>query len=246
MNSGSFWVLRIYELMPDCLGAAPGAKWVFSPRDHGGSQYVVCDEDTDATVERYSSLVEALDAAMSPMTGRGQITLSRAMLSDNGVRWGEQHVLASLDEWRHGNSFVTAEGIGQTKDRFVQYLQAVLTSQPPIPRRGAVLLLMSIVPLVDVLLVGVLVFQSWPHLPWSYFAATLMLALAWGFVTLCRGEVFLRPSGQMVQIVLGLACLGVNAWAFWRYGWKIGLVEVFVISVGATTGRSIVTGLIHR
>ena len=83
-------------------------------------------------------------------------------------------------------------------------------------------------------------------MPWIYFTLTFLFAILAGFAAFSRGGVFRRASGQILQGVLSLVCFAFIGWAFWRYGWKIGLVEVPVIFIGAAVGQSIITALIHR
>jgi len=71
---------------------------------------------------------------------------------------------------------------------------------------------------------------------------TIILGAITGFANSSDGEFFWGLGGQIAQGVLSIACFGLVGAAFWRFGWKIGLLDllfVFTAShVGLTLHRS--------
>ena len=83
-------------------------------------------------------------------------------------------------------------------------------------------------------------------MPWTYFALTFIAAIVAGFTLLGRGAVFRTAAGQVIQGLVSLVCFGFIAWAFWHYGWRVGLAELFVIFIGANVGQSILNSFVRR
>jgi ABC-type uncharacterized transport system permease subunit len=79
--------------------------------------------------------------------------------------------------------------------------------------------------------------------PWLYFLLTLPVAIITGFAAFSRGAVFQRAAGQIIQGVLSIICFGFIVWAFWHYGWKAGLAELFVVFIGANIGQLILNSV---
>ena len=59
-----------------------------------------------------------------------------------------------------------------------------------------------------------------------------------GFALVSQGVIFHSIGGQMTQGVLSLVCFALVVVAFWKFGWKIDLLEIFLILVATNSGRS--------
>ena len=78
---------------------------------------------------------------------------------------------------------------------------------------------------------------------WLFICATFVISVIAGFVNFSQGSLFNRPSGKILQGILSIGCFGFVGWAFWEYGWKIGILELVVVFVGANVGLSILNKL---
>jgi hypothetical protein len=126
---GKRWMLKVYDLTGDRLSAASGTKWILANPASQSAEFVVFDEDAFAVTARCSLLKDAIDAASASMSGNGQITLCLSSWeSSDAIRFSRPNVMASIDEWRTGRSFVTHQGIDRSRDEFLQYLHDVLTT----------------------------------------------------------------------------------------------------------------------
>jgi hypothetical protein len=83
-------------------------------------------------------------------------------------------------------------------------------------------------------------------MPWPYLILTFIFAVPTGFALFSQGAFFHSAAGQVIQGILSMICFGFIGWAFWQYGWKIGLLEVFVIFVGSNVGLSILMNMQRR
>jgi hypothetical protein len=64
---------------------------------------------------------------------------------------------------------------------------------------------------------------------------TIILGAIIGF-----GEAFFcRLGGQIVQGVLSIACFVLVGVAFWRFGWKIGLLDLLLIIIASNVGLAL-------
>jgi hypothetical protein len=55
-----------------------------------------------------------------------------------------------------------------------------------------------------------------------------------GFALVSQGVIFHSIGGQIPQGVLSLVCFALVVVAFWKFGWKMGLLEIFLILVATT------------
>lgn len=76
-------------------------------------------------------------------------------------------------------------------------------------------------------------------MPWTYFILTFLFAVVSGFALFSRGSFFRSITGQVVQGILSITCFAFIGWAFWDYGWKVGVIEIFVIFTGSNVGLSL-------
>ena len=65
---------------------------------------------------------------------------------------------------------------------------------------------------------------------------TIILGAITGFVDFSEGAFFRGLGGQIVQGMLSIACLILVGAAFWRFGWKIGLLDVLLVIVASNVG----------
>jgi hypothetical protein len=62
---------------------------------------------------------------------------------------------------------------------------------------------------------------------------TMILGAITGFVSVSEGAFFRALEGQIVQGMLSIGCFTLVAAAFWRFGWKIGLLNLFFAIIAA-------------
>ena len=75
-------------------------------------------------------------------------------------------------------------------------------------------------------------------MPWIYLILTFLFAIFTGFALFSRGAIFQTASGQLIQSGLSLICFGFIGWAFWNYGWKVGLLEIAILFTALVLGSS--------
>jgi uncharacterized membrane protein SpoIIM required for sporulation len=68
---------------------------------------------------------------------------------------------------------------------------------------------------------------------------TIILGAITGFVSVGEGALFRTLGGQIVHGVLSIACLVLVGVAFWRFGWKIGLLDFFLVIIAAKAGLTL-------
>jgi hypothetical protein len=62
---------------------------------------------------------------------------------------------------------------------------------------------------------------------------TIILGGITGFADFSEGAFFRGPGGQIMQGVLSIVCFTLVGAAFWRFGWKIGLLDLFFVIIAA-------------
>jgi hypothetical protein len=68
---------------------------------------------------------------------------------------------------------------------------------------------------------------------------TIILGAITGFVDFSEGAFFRGLGGQIVQGMLSIACLMLVGTAFWRFGWKIGLLDLLLVIVASNVGLTL-------
>lgn len=69
-------------------------------------------------------------------------------------------------------------------------------------------------------------------------SSTLIIGATTGFVFFSEGEFFRGVTGQVVHGLLSIVCFALVGVAFWRFGWKLGVIDLallFVVSNRALT-----------
>ena len=69
--------------------------------------------------------------------------------------------------------------------------------------------------------------------------ATIILGAITGFVELSKGAFLTTLKGQIVQGVLSIACVILVGVAFWRFGWKIGSLDLLLVIIAANVGLAL-------
>jgi uncharacterized membrane protein SpoIIM required for sporulation len=69
--------------------------------------------------------------------------------------------------------------------------------------------------------------------------ATIILGAIAGFVGLSKGAFLRTLAGQIVHGVLSIACFILVGAAFWRFGWKIGLLDLLLVIIASNVGLSL-------
>ena len=68
---------------------------------------------------------------------------------------------------------------------------------------------------------------------------TIILGAITGFVDFSEGAFFQGLAGQIVQGMLSIACFILVGIAFWRFGWKIGLLDLLLVIIGSNVGLAL-------
>jgi hypothetical protein len=68
---------------------------------------------------------------------------------------------------------------------------------------------------------------------------TVILGVITRFADPNRGGFFRTLGGQIVHGGLSIACLVLVGVAFWRFGWKIGLLDSFLVIIAANLGLTL-------
>jgi hypothetical protein len=68
---------------------------------------------------------------------------------------------------------------------------------------------------------------------------TIILGAITGFVDFSEGAFFRGLGGQILQGMLSVACLILVGVAFWRFGWKIGLLDLLLVIIGSNVGLAL-------
>ena len=71
---------------------------------------------------------------------------------------------------------------------------------------------------------------------------TIILGAITGFADSSEGEFSRRRGGQIVQGVFSIASFILVGAAYWRFGWKIGLIDLLLVIIASNValGRSFI------
>ena len=65
---------------------------------------------------------------------------------------------------------------------------------------------------------------------------TIILGAITGFADFSEGALFRGLGGQIVHGMLSIACFILVGVAFWRFGWKIGLLDLLLVIIASNVG----------
>ena len=68
---------------------------------------------------------------------------------------------------------------------------------------------------------------------------TIILGAITGFVSVSQGALFRALEGQIVHGMLSIACFILVGIAFWRFGWKIGLLDLLLVIIASNVGLAL-------
>lgn len=74
----------------------------------------------------------------------------------------------------------------------------------------------------------------------TLIGSTFVLGVVTGVVVF-SADFSWGPVGQIIQGLFSIGCFALVAAAFWRFGWKIGLLDLFLVFVAGNVGLSIYT-----
>jgi hypothetical protein len=69
--------------------------------------------------------------------------------------------------------------------------------------------------------------------------ATILLGATVGFIELRKEAFFKTLGGQITQGMLSVACFILVGASFWRFGWRIGLLDFLLIIIGSNVGLAL-------
>jgi len=72
-----------------------------------------------------------------------------------------------------------------------------------------------------------------------FIGTTVILGMITGFADLSKLGFFRTLGGQIVHGALSTACLILVGVAFWRFGWKIGLLDFFLVIIAANASPTL-------
>ena len=72
-----------------------------------------------------------------------------------------------------------------------------------------------------------------------YLIGTIILGAITGFASVSEGAFFRGLGGQIVQGVLSIACFILVGAAYWRFGWKIGLLDLLLAIIASNVGLAL-------
>jgi len=67
-------------------------------------------------------------------------------------------------------------------------------------------------------------------------SSTLIIGAITGFISVSDGELFLRLAGQVAHGLLSIMCFALVGIAFWRFGLKVGVIDLAVLFITSNAG----------
>jgi len=67
-------------------------------------------------------------------------------------------------------------------------------------------------------------------------SSTLIIGTITGFVFFNEGELFDGVAGQVLHGLLSIVCFALVGVAFWRFGWKVGVIDLALLFIAANVG----------
>jgi len=72
-------------------------------------------------------------------------------------------------------------------------------------------------------------------------SSTIIIAAIIGFVFFNEDQFFRGVAGQVVHGLLSIICFALVGVAFWRFGWKIGLLDLLLVIIASNVGVTLHT-----
>lgn len=70
-------------------------------------------------------------------------------------------------------------------------------------------------------------------------SSTLIIGAVTGFVFFSDGsELFCKVPGQVAHGLLSIACFALVGVTFWRFGWKLGVVDLVLVFIASNAALS--------
>ena len=66
-------------------------------------------------------------------------------------------------------------------------------------------------------------------------SSTMIFGLITGLLSFGKGEILRGIIGQVVHGLLSLACFGLVGVGFWRFGWKVGVIDLGLLVIASNT-----------
>ena len=66
--------------------------------------------------------------------------------------------------------------------------------------------------------------------------STLIIGTITGFVFFNEGELFRGVAGQVLHGFLSIICFALVGVAFWRFGWKVGVIDLVLLFITLNAG----------
>ena len=60
-------------------------------------------------------------------------------------------------------------------------------------------------------------------------SSTIIIAAIIGFVFFSENQFFCRRAGQVVHGLLSIVCFALVGFAFWRFGWRVFLLDLALV-----------------
>ena len=72
-------------------------------------------------------------------------------------------------------------------------------------------------------------------------SGTLIIGLITGFVFFNEGDLFHGVAGQVLHGLLSIVCFALVGVAFWRFGWKVGVIDLALLFIASNVGLTFYT-----
>jgi hypothetical protein len=72
-------------------------------------------------------------------------------------------------------------------------------------------------------------------------SSTLIIGVITGFVFFNEGELFQGVAGQVLHGLLSIVCFALVGVAFWRFGWKVGVIDLALPFIASNVGVTFCT-----
>jgi hypothetical protein len=67
-------------------------------------------------------------------------------------------------------------------------------------------------------------------------SSPIIIAAIIGFVFFNKNQFFRGVAGQVVHGLLSIVCFALVGVAFWRFGWKVGVIDVALLFMASNIG----------